>query len=76
MRSKKELRMLEKENILVELGKILANTENAIENVANSKDLSEETLRFIGAIEWSLGNIKSKILYALRAKEEFNEIPF
>ena len=68
--------MLEKENILVELGKILANTENAIENVANSKDLSEETLRFVGAIEWSLGNIKSKILYALRAKEEFNEIPF
>ena len=68
--------MLEKENILVELGKILANTESAIENVANSKDLSEETLRFIGAIEWSLGNIKSKILYALRAKEEFNEIPF
>ena len=68
--------MLEKENILVELGKILANTENAIENVTNSEDLSEETLRFIGAIEWSLGNIKSKILYALRTKEEFNEIPF
>ena len=68
--------MLEKENILVELGKILANTENAIENVANSENLSEETLRFIRAIEWSLGNIKSKILYALRAKEEFNEIPF
>lgn len=68
--------MLEKENILVELGKILANTENAIENVTNSENLSEETLRFIGAIEWSLGNIKSKILYALRAKEEFNEIPF
>ena len=68
--------MLEKENILVELGKILANTESAIETVANSKDLSEETLRFVGAIEWSLGNIKSKILYALRAKEEFNEIPF
>ena len=68
--------MLEKENILVELGKILANTENAIENVTYSENLSEETLRFIGAIEWSLGNIKSKILYALRAKEEFNEIPF
>ena len=68
--------MLEKENILVELGKILANTENAIENVTNSENLSEETLRFIGAIEWSLGNIKSKILYALRTKEEFNEIPF
>ena len=68
--------MLEKENILVELGKILANTENAIENVTYSEDLSEETLRFIGAIEWSLGNIKSKLLYALRAKEEFNEIPF
>ena len=68
--------MLEKENILVELGKILANTERAVENVANSENLSEETLRFIGAIEWSLGNIKSKILYALRAKEEFNEIPF
>ena len=68
--------MLEKENILVELGKILANTENAIENVTYSEDLSEETLRFVGAIEWSLGNIKSKILYALRAKEEFNEIPF
>ena len=68
--------MLEKENILVELGKILANTESAIENVTNSENLSEETLRFVGAIEWSLGNIKSKILYALRAKEEFNEIPF
>ena len=68
--------MLEKENILVELGKILANTESAIENVANSESLSEETLRFVGAIEWSLGNIKSKILYALRTKEEFNEIPF
>ena len=68
--------MLEKENILVELGKILANTENAIENVANSEDFSEETLRILGAIEWSLGNIKSKILYALRAKEEFSEIPF
>ena len=68
--------MLEKENILVELGKILANTENAIENVTYSEDLSEETLRFIGAIEWSLGNIKSKLLYALRVKEEFNEIPF
>ena len=68
--------MLEKENILVELGKILANTENAIENVTYSENLSEETLRFIGAIEWSLGNIKSKLLYALRAKEEFNEIPF
>ena len=68
--------MLEKESILVELGKILANTENAIENVTNSEDLSEETLRFVGAIEWSLGNIKSKILYALRAKEEFSEIPF
>ena len=68
--------MLEKENILVELGKILANTESAVENVTNSENLSEETLRFIGAIEWSLGNIKSKILYALRAKEEFNEIPF
>ena len=68
--------MLEKENILVELGKILANTENAIENVTYSENLSEETLRFIGAIEWSLGNIKSKILYALRAREEFNEIPF
>ena len=76
MRSKKELKMLEKENILVELGKILANTESAVENVTNSENLSEETLRFIGAIEWSLGNIKSKILYALRAKEEFNEIPF
>ena len=76
MRSKKELKMLEKENILVELGKILANTENAIENVTYSENLSEETLRFIGAIEWSLGDIKSKILYALRAKEEFNEIPF
>ena len=61
--------MLEKENIL-------ANTESAVENVANSENLSEETLRFIGAIEWSLENIKSKILYALRAKEEFNEIPF
>ena len=61
--------MLEKENIL-------ANTESAIENVTNSEDFSEETLRFIEAIEWSLGNIKSKILYALRAKEEFNEIPF
>ena len=68
--------MLEKENILVELGKILANTENAIENVTYSENLSEETLRFIGAIEWSLGNIKSKLLYALRAREEFNEIPF
>ena len=68
--------MLEKENILVELGKILANTESAVENVANSENLSEETLRFVEAIEWSLGNIKSKILYALRAKEEFNEIPF
>ena len=68
--------MLEKENILVELGKILANTESAVENVTNSENLSEETLRFIGAIEWSLGNIKSKLLYALRAKEEFNEIPF
>ena len=68
--------MLEKENILVELGKILANTESAVENVTNSENLSEETLRFIGAIEWSLGNIKSKILYALRTKEEFNEIPF
>ena len=68
--------MLEKENILVELGKILANTESAVENVTNSENLSEETLRFVGAIEWSLGNIKSKILYALRAKEEFNEIPF
>ena len=68
--------MLEKENILVELGKILANTENAIENVTYSEDLSEETLRFVGAIEWSLGNIKSKLLYALRAKEELNEIPF
>ena len=68
--------MLEKENILVELGKILANTESAVENVANSEDLSEETLRFIGAIEWSIGNIKSKILYALRSKDELNEIPF
>ena len=68
--------MLEKENILVELGKILANTENAIENVANSENLSEETLRFVGAIELSLGNVESKILYALRTKEEFNEIPF
>ena len=68
--------MLEKENILVELGKILSNTENAIENVTYSEDFSEETLRFIEAIEWSLGNIKSKLLYALRAKEEFNEIPF
>ena len=68
--------MLEKENILVELGKILANTESAAENVTNSENLSEETLRFIGAIERSLENIKSKILYALRAKEEFNEIPF
>ena len=68
--------MLEKENILVELGKILANTESTIENVANSEDFSEETLRFIGAIEWSLGNIKSKILYALRSKDELNEIPF
>ena len=68
--------MLEKENILVELGKILANTESAVENVTNSENLSEETLRFIGAIEWSLGNIKSKLLYALRAKEEFSEIPF
>ena len=68
--------MLEKENILVELGKILANTESAVENVTNSENLSEETLRFIGAIERSLGNIKSKILYTLRAKEEFNEIPF
>ena len=68
--------MLEKENILVELGKILANTESVVENVTNSENFSEETLRFIGAIEWSLGNIKSKILYALRAKEEFNEIPF
>ena len=46
--------MLEKENILVELGKILANTESAIENVANSENLSEETLRFIGAIKKSL----------------------
>ena len=64
--------MLEKENILVELGKILANTESTVENVANSENLSEETLRFIGAIERSLGNI----LYVLRAKEEFNEIPF
>ena len=68
--------MLEKENILVELGKILANTESAVENVTNSENLSEETLRFIGAIERSLGDIKNKILYALRAKEEFNEIPF
>ena len=68
--------MLEKENILVELGKILANTESVVENVTSSENLSEETLRFIGAIEWSLGNIKSKLLYALRAKEEFNEIPF
>ena len=68
--------MLEKENILVELGKILANTESAVENVTNSENLSEETLRFIGAIERSLENIKSKILYALRVKEEFNEIPF
>ena len=68
--------MLEKENILVELGKILANTESAVENVSNSENLSEETLRFVGAIEWSLGNIKSKLLYALRAREEFNEIPF
>ena len=68
--------MLEKENILVELGKILANTESAVENVTNSENLSEETLRFIGAIERSLENIKSKILYTLRAKEEFNEIPF
>ena len=68
--------MLEKENILVELGKILANTENAIENVTYSEDFSDETLRFVGAIEWSLGNIKSKLLYALRAREEFNEIPF
>ena len=68
--------MLEKENILVELGKILANTENAIENVTYSEDFSEETLRFIRAIELSLGNVESKILYALRAKEEFNEIPF
>ena len=46
--------MSEKENILVELGKILANIESAIENVANSEDLSEETLRFIDAIEWSI----------------------
>ena len=68
--------MLEKENILVELGKILANTERAIENVANSENLSEETLRILRAIELSLGNVESKILYLLRAKEEFNEIPF
>ena len=54
--------MLEKENIVVELGKILANTESAIENVANSEDLSEETLRILRAIELSLGNVESKIL--------------
>ena len=68
--------MLEKENILVELGKILANTESAVENVANSENLSEETLRILRAIELSLGNVESKILYLLRAKEEFSEIPF
>ena len=68
--------MLERESILVELGKILANTERAIENVTNSEDFSEETLRILRAIELSLGNVESKILYLLRAREEFNEIPF
>ena len=68
--------MLERESILVELGKILANTERAIENVTNSEDFSEETLRILRAIELSLGNVESRILYLLRAREEFNEIPF